>query len=128
MKKETGMEEIIARLEAIADSAPARDMRGTTNEEIEAYYNTLEAAEDAFLDVVEEIPIDDLCLKPGFLDMICSLAIKEDGSYVDGEDKAYSNYQDRLPFRLYEYLEWWTVPIPKLLMDELRRHVPKLKL
>lgn len=122
------MEEFIARLEAIVDSAPARDMRGTTDEEIEAYYNSLEAAEDAFLDVVEEIPKKDLCLKPGFLDKICSLAIKEDGSYVDGEDKVYSNYQDRLPFRLYENLEWWTIPIPKLLMDELRRHVPNVRL
>ncbi len=122
------MKEIIERLQKIVDGVPARDNRGKTDQEKENYYNTLEEAEDAFLEVVEEIPPRDLCLKKEFLEMICGLAIKEDGSYVDGEDKAYSHYQDRLPFRLYEHLEWWTIPIPKMLMDELRRHVPHLKL
>ena len=49
-------------------------------------------------------------------------------TYVDGEDKRYSNYQDRLPFRLYENLNFWTIPIPEILIDEIRKHLPKIKL
>ena len=120
--------EIIVKLQEIVDSVPARDKRGKTDEEIEEFYNSLEAVEDAFLEVVEEISPDNLCLEQGLLDQICRLAIKADGVYVDGEDKDYSGYQDRLPFRLYEQLEWWTVPIPKLLMDEIKRHLPNARL
>ena len=122
------MNEIIAKLEKIVESAPSRDCRGNTDEEIKRYYDSLEATEDAFLAVVEEIPPKDLVLKPGSLYKICCLAIKEDASYVDGEDKCYSDYQDRLPFRLYEQLEWWTVPIPKMLIEEIKRHLPKIRL
>lgn len=118
------MNEIIVRLQEIVDSVPTRDKRGNTNGEIEEFYNSIEAIEDAFIEVVEDISPADLCLKPGLLDKICRLAIKADGVYVDGEDKNYSGYQDRLPFRLYDQLEWWTVPIPKLLIDEIKRHLP----
>ena len=125
---ERKINEIIVRLQEIVDSVPTRDKRGNTDEEIEEFYNSIEAIEDAFIEVVEDISPDDLCLKPGLLDQICRLAIKADGVYVDGEDKKYSGYQDRLPFRLYDQLEWWTVPIPKLLMDELKRHLPNTRL
>ena len=122
------MNTIIARLEAIVENVPSRDSRGNSDEEIEQFFNTLEAAEDAFLEIVEEINQGDLWLEPGLLDEICRLAIKEDGAYVDGEDKGYSNYQDRLPFRLYENLNFWTIPIPEILIDEIRKHLPKIKL
>ena len=125
---ERKINEIIVRLQEIVDSVPTRDKRGNTDEEIEEFYNSIEAIEDAFIEVVEDISPDNLCLKPGLLDQICRLAIKADGVYVEGEDKDYSGYQDRLPFRLYEQLEWWTVPIPKLLMDELKRHLPNIRL
>ena len=55
-----------------------------------------------------------------------SPCIKEDGVYVDGEE--YSHYQERLPFRLYDSLEFWTIPVPKLLIDEIRKHLPKIRL
>ena len=119
--------EIIARLKTIVDNVPARDKRGNSETEIEEFYNAIEASEDAFMDVVDEIPPDDLCLNREFLDQICRLAIKADGSYVDGEDKCYSHYQERLPFRLYDRLEWWTIPIPKLLTDEIKRHLPNIR-
>ena len=122
------MNNIIARLEEIVENVPSRDCRSHSEEQKEEYYNTLEAAEDAFLDVAEEIVPGKLWLEKGLLDEICRLAIKEDGAYVDGEDKEYSNYQDRLPFRLYEFLDFWTIPIPKLLTDEIRKHLPKIKL
>jgi len=69
-----------------------------------------------------------LWLEPGILDEICRLAIKEDGAYIDGVDKGFSHYQDRLPFRLYENLNFRTIPIPKILIDEIRKHLPKIKL
>ena len=122
------MQKIVDRLKDIVENVPSRDLRGNSEEEKKQYYDTLEAAEDAFLDVVEEIKLGNLWLEPGLLDEICRLAIKEDGAYVDGEDKAYSNYQDRLPFRLYERLEFWTIPIPKLLLEEIRKHIPKIRL
>ena len=120
------MNTIIARLEAIVENVPSRDSRGNSDEEIEQFFNTLEAAEDAFLEIVEEINQGDLWLEPGLLDEICRLAIKEDGVYVDGE--AYSHYQERLPFRLYDHLEFWTIPVPELLIDEIRKHLPKIRL
>lgn len=122
------MHKIVDRLKDIVENVPSRDLRGNSEEEKKQYYDTLEAAEDAFLDVVEEIKLRNLWLEPGLLDVICRLAIKEDGAYVDGEDKAYSNYQDRLPFRLYEHLEFWTIPIPKLLLEEIQKHIPKIRL
>ncbi len=121
------MNTIIDRLEDIVENVLARDSRGNSDEEKEQFYNTLEAAEDAFLDIVEkEIVLGDLWLEPGLLDEICRLAIKEDGVYVDGEE--YSHYQERLPFRLYDSLEFWTIPVPKLLIDEIRKHLPKIRL
>ena len=122
------MNKIIERLEEIVENVPSKDSRGHSEEQKEEYYNTLEMAEDAFLDIVEEVLQGKLWLEPGLLDEICNLAIKEDGVYVDGEDKGYSNYQDRLPFRLYENLNFWTIPIPKILIDEIRKHLPKIKL
>ena len=53
---------------------PSRDSRGNSDEEIEQFFNTLEAAEDAFLEIVEEINQGDLWLEPGLLDEICRLA------------------------------------------------------
>lgn len=120
------MNTIIARLEAIVENVPSRDSRGNSDEEIEQFFNTLEAAEDAFLEIVEEINQGDLWLEPGLLDEICRLAIKEDGVYVDDEE--YSHYQERLPFRLYDHLEFWTIPVPELLIDEIRKHLPKIRL
>ena len=120
------MNTIIARLEAIVENVPSRDSRGNSDKEIEQFFNTLEAAEDAFLDIVEEINQGDLWLEPGLLDEICRLAIKEDRVYVDGEE--YSHYQERLPFRLYDHLEFWTIPVPELLIDEIRKHLPKIRL
>ena len=120
------MNTIIARLEAIVENVPSRDSRGNSDEEIEQFFNTLEAAEDAFLEIVEEINQGDLWLEPGLLDEICRLAIKEDGVYVDGEE--YSHYQERLPFSLYDHLEFWTIPVPELLIDEIRKHLPKIRL
>ena len=71
----------------------------------------------------------DLWREPGLLEEVCGLAIKEDGVYVyREEDKAYLNYQDRLPFRIYEYLEFQTIPIPKMLLDEIREHLPGIRL
>ena len=122
------MNDIFSRLEAIIENVPSRDCRNHSEEQKEKYYNTLEAAEDAFLDVVEEIVPKNIWQEKGVLDEICRLAIKEDGAYVDGEDKEYSNYQDRLPFRLYENLNFWTIPIPGLLIDEIRKHLPEIKL
>ncbi|MCR5324114.1 MAG: hypothetical protein K6E85_12680 [Lachnospiraceae bacterium] len=123
------MNNIIARLEEIIENVPARDSRGNSDEEKEKYYNTLEDAEDAFLDVMEEIFPEDLWLEPGLLDEICGLAIKVDNrSYVDGEDKGYSHYQERLPFRIYDRLEFLTIPVPELLMVEIRKHLPNVRL
>ena len=122
------MNEFIARLKMIVDSFPSRDKRGDSEGEIEEFYNSIEAAEDAFMDVVDEISPNDLCRNRDFLDMICRLAIEADSVYIDGEDKSYSNYQERLPFRLYDRLEWWTIEQPKLLTDEIKRHLPNIRL
>ena len=122
------MNKIIERLEEIVENVPSKDSRGHSEEQKEEYYNTLGMAEDAFLDIVEDILQGKLWLEPGLLDEICNLAITEDRAYVDGEDKGYSNYQDRLPFRLYENLNFWTIPIPEILIDEIRKHLPKIKL
>ena len=121
------MNDIIARLEKIVENVPSRDSRGNSDEEIKNFHDTLEAAEDAFLDIVEEINQEDnLWLEPGLLDEICRLAIKEDGVDVDGEE--YSHYQERLPFRIYDRLEFWTIPVPELLMTEIRKHLPNVRL
>ena len=122
------MNRIIERLEEIVQNAPKRESIGHTDEEKERYYNTLEASEDAFLEIAEETFRDHSWLEPGLLEEICRLAIKEDEAYVDGEDKCYSNYQDRLPFRLYEALEFHTIPIPNMLYDEIKRHLPKIRI
>ena len=42
------MNTIIARLEKIVENVPTRDSRGNSDEEIKKFYDTLEAAEDAF--------------------------------------------------------------------------------
>ncbi|MBP5184449.1 MAG: hypothetical protein J6113_05015 [Lachnospiraceae bacterium] len=122
------MDSIVERLEEIVQNAPKRENIGCSDEEKEKYYNTLEAAEDAFLEIAEETVHDHRWLEPGLLEEVCRLAIKEDEAYVDGEDKGYSNYQDRLPFRLYEMLEFYTIPIPKMLHDEIKRHLPKIRI
>jgi len=117
------MDDIIIGFEKIIGNVPARSSRGCSDEEKERYYNLLEAAEDDFIEVVEKVIKEGRWQEPGLLDAICSLAIKEDGAYVDGEDREWSGYQDRLPFRLYESLEYWTVPVPKMLIEEIKKHL-----
>ena len=40
---------IIVRLKKIVENVPERDKRGNTEGEIEKYYKSIEAAEDAFM-------------------------------------------------------------------------------
>ena len=122
------MNDIIVRLEKILGNMPARSSRGRSDEEKDRYYDLLEACEDDFIDVVEEVIKEGHWPEPGLLDAICSLAIKEDGAYVDGEDRAWSGYQDRLPYRLYESLEYWTIPVPKMLIEEIKKHLPEIRI
>ena len=43
---ERKINEIIVRLQEIVDSVPTREKRGNTDEEIEEFYNSIEAIED----------------------------------------------------------------------------------
>ena len=97
-------------LESVKEQLPDMDDYGEFADGTSEYYNVFEDSEDAFCDVVEQMPFEKLKKDGALVDKICKLAVEIDDSYYDKGTYPYEYSHTRLPDRLKEYFEKNNVP------------------
>lgn len=105
-----GVDFILFMLETIKERLPDMDDYGEFADGTSEYYNVFEDSEDAFCDVVEQMPFEELKKDGALVDKICKLAVEIDDSYYDKGTYPYEYSHTRLPDRLKEYFEKNNVP------------------
>ncbi|MCR5330850.1 MAG: DUF4116 domain-containing protein [Lachnospiraceae bacterium] len=95
----------ILMLEAIARCLPQFEDYGEFGDGTSEYYGIFEDYEEAFSNIVESIPAEQLKADPGLLRKIWELAADVDRAYYDEGSNPYEDSHERLPDTLKEYFE-----------------------
>ena len=101
----------ILMLEAIARGLPKFEDYGEFGDGTSDYYGIFEDYEEAFSDIVESIPAEQLRAEPELAEKIWKLAEDVDKAYYDEGSNPYEDSHERLPVILREYFEKNDIPL-----------------